>query len=151
MSYVDSEKVQAWLESSKFPIVSVNPNFEETAVNLIFAELSQRYDTTTWVDSSTTPPIVLNILAMQIAAFEYRAAVAQEDGLEHYSDKLEARINQLVSAIATGALSLPSDYPVDSTSSLGGGAEIFPTDASTALEDWEEGATPMSFTMTLEF
>lgn len=151
MSYVSTEKIQAWLEESKFPVISVNPVFEETAVNLIFAELAQRYDTTTWISTATTPPIVLNVIAMQIAAFEYRAAVSQEDGADSYADELEVRLNKVVCAIASGALPLPDSFPIDSTSSIGGGPGFFPTDASTALMEWDEGATPMRFSMTMDF
>lgn len=151
MSYVDSAKVQAWLEESKFPVTSLNVEFELSARNIIFAELSQRYDTTTWTNDTNTPPIVLNLLAMQIAAFEYRAATSQEAIVDSYADQLEERLNKVVCAIASGAYPLPDAYPVDTTSSVGGGPVFFPTDLSTELEEWEEGFTPLNFRMNMEF
>lgn len=151
MSYVSVRNIQAWLERSKFPISSVNQEFLETAKNLLFAELGQMYDTTTWLDEDTTPSIVLNCMAMQIAAFEYRAAVSQDGGEDTYANILEERLQKVICSITSGALVLPDTFPVDTTSSVGGGPAFFPTDISTELESWEEGSSPMSFTMNMEF
>lgn len=159
MSYLDAADIQPWLNKTKFTITTVDVTHEQTIVNFVFGKLSQRYDTSTWLDAASTPELIKNLLSMLVASAHLRRAVSEEDGLTKYADWLEYRATKVCDDIVAGSIDIPGVDP-DSTSSLGGSSVFFPTDTATTLweEDHEfdgsslaEGAAPMVFTMGQRF
>ena len=159
MSYLVTTDVQPWLNQTKFNVTSVDPTHEQTAVNTVFGKISQRYDTSTWIDSATTPTLILNLLSMWVASVYLRRAASEEDGLTTYADWLEMRADAICDKIVEGAIDIPG-VEEDPLTSLGGSSVFFPTDAATQI--WEdshefdgssfaEGAAPRAFTMDQRF
>ena len=137
MAYLELEAVQAWLNQSKYGI-SINdldPQLEKTAFDTVSTPLSSRYDTSTWVDGTTTPDLVLNMMAMLVASYILRKAISEDDGEHDYPDWLERRVLQMVEAIVGKQLDIPGVDP-DPNDALNLVPDFFPTDASTQF--WKD-------------
>lgn len=143
MAYVTIEKVQGWLQTTKYDVSvdHVDPTQEATAADTVIPILEQRYNTSTWADDATTPPMVIRIIAMLVASFVLRKAVSQDDGIASYCDWLESRANALVEGIVTGAIDLPGVDP-DPDSPLGGSTEFYPDQTATDLWESDTGGNP---------
>lgn len=136
MSYLAADDVNAWLQQSKFKVIAVDTELESTASLQLLAKLAQRYDTTTWVDSATTPELAVRIMAMLVASYVLRRAISEDTGESTYPDWLEGRANLLLDSIIDGTIGLPGFEP-NPNATLADGAEFFPTDAATQL--WADG------------
>lgn len=153
MSYLSKEQVQSWLNDDKYPLVTVNENYETTAVAVVLGKLSQRYDTSVWTDGVTTPKLVVSIISMLVAAYEMRQVASEEDGRTSHAEWLEKRAMELTTDIVDGCIDLPG-VDTDPGSDLGGGPLFWPTDASTALAEecsWDPLASPKVFRVGMEF
>ena len=148
MSYLVSKNVQDWLQNTKYVVTTVNTSFESQASLTVLGKLGRRYDTSTWIDASSTPALVLNVIAMLVASYELRKAASEEDGLTEYADWLEGRATQICEDILEGAIEIGVDP--DTTTAVGGSAVFFPTDASTQLatdDPCDPDGTPQMFSM----
>ncbi|MEQ1675077.1 MAG: hypothetical protein ABL876_00170 [Chitinophagaceae bacterium] len=150
MSYLKTSDVQTWLQSSKYPISSVEDGFETAAKVYTFGEIGQRYDVSSWIDSTNTPSLVLTILAMQVAAYELRRAGGEEDGRTTYADKLEQRASDMVTAIVSGTAILPGE-DIATDGALGLGPAFFPLEGSDLLDPCDPGFAPLFFKMDQRF
>lgn len=127
-------KVQQWLETTKLTLSSVDEELAESAREVAFASLVNSYDTTVWVDSTTTPKLVQSAISMLVAAWEYNRAYSEEGGLATYGNDLEEKAYALLSGIAEGQVAL-EEYPT-----VGATAEtisFFPDDSTGALEVYD--------------
>jgi hypothetical protein len=140
VSYVTLSQVQAWLQINKYDlqVSDVDAEQEQLAADVVLSALTVRYDTDTWVDSSTTPGMVLRMIAMLTASYTLRKAISEDDGIALYADWLERRVQMLIDGIVSGAIDIPGVDPdpnAPASSSIG----FFPTDAATQL--WEDDPT----------
>lgn len=153
MAYVTEESVQQWLENTKYNIPGVDDELVETAVDVSFALLARRYDTTVWTDSSTTPRLVLKLLNMLVASYTLRRSVSEDDGQANYADWLEKRALSLLEGLAGGQLEIPGVDP-DPGATATEGLEFWPTQDATDLwfeEGDVEGAAAQAFNMQQVF
>lgn len=101
MARVTGQDVQTFLDADLYPIRE-NDTFpeESTFADMVFARLGQVYNTSTWLDTSTTPTLVRRILAMLIAANRYNKKHSEDDDAgNRYANKLEARAWDLIELI----------------------------------------------------
>jgi hypothetical protein len=147
VSYLTANSVQAWLHTAKYKITAVDPELENAAKEIYFGKIGQRYDTSSWLSEDTTPPLVLTVMSMCVAALTLRRAISQDDGLASYADWLDQRADTVCMSIVNGAIELPATINPDS--SLGGGPLFYPNDLSTSLSDSESSGR--AFTMSMEF
>lgn len=128
--HVTIEDVQAWLETSKLSITSLDIELEQqiTAETLGALQAAYPSEVTSWVDANTTPVIVKKIIAMQIAGWMYLRAYSEsdEDGL--YGDKLLEKAAVLLAAIVEGI----TDIVEVPGAPIVGQPLFFPTDTSSA-------------------
>jgi hypothetical protein len=150
MSYLSTQDVQTWLQNTKYKISSVEEGFESAAVAYTFAEVAQRYDTSTWLNSASTPQLILTLLSMQVAAYELRRAAGEEDGRTTYADALDSRASAMCSAIVSGAVILPGAV-VSDTGALGLGPSFFPDFGADQRDPMDDTFAPLYFTMKHEF
>jgi hypothetical protein len=153
VTYLALSQVQAWLQSTKYPISHVDATIETVEATTVIGNLNARYDTSTWTNGTTTPPMVVSIISMKVAAAELRRVAGEEDGRYEYAKWLEDRANQLTDDIVNAVIDLPGIDP-STASVLGGGPLFWPTDLSTtmAFEDpTQPGTTPQAFGMDRVF
>jgi hypothetical protein len=149
VSYLAVKDIQSWLQQSKYAISSVDSGFETAAVAYVFGEIQQRYDTSSWVNATTTPDLVLIALAMQVASYELRRAAGEEDGRTTYADFLDQRACKLVDSIVTGAVVL--EGATVSTGSLGQGPAFFPDNGAELRDPSDPTFAPAYFSMSQIF
>jgi hypothetical protein len=102
----------------------------------VFGRLSDRFDTSLWVDPGSTPTLVRKVVGLLVAAWEYARAVAEdvvEAGALTYDVRLEARAWQIVAMILDGSLDI--GIPPDTSGQVADSLIFFPTDQSTT---WAE-------------
>ena len=154
MSYLVDDGVNAWLAHTKYTISAVEPELDAAVVSAGFARLSTRYDTAVWVDTASTPPLVLTALSMLYAAWFLQRQISDDELTEQdYPIRLENRAWGMLDAIGLTLIDLPGVDP-DPTLNESKSAVFFPTDSSTSL--WEDDPTdpegsPRAFTMAQVF
>jgi hypothetical protein len=141
-TYLTTDQVQQWLEKTRFAVTEIESARETTARDLVFGRVGSRYDTTGWVDSATTPSLVLSIMSGFYAAWLYNAIASEDMGETDYGASLIRMLNGLLDSIASSALDLDGVDP----STLGTVA-FFPTD----LQDTDEQGNEIKFTMGVTF
>jgi hypothetical protein len=132
--HVTIEEVQQWLEPTKLTVPSVDVELEATAALLVLNTLSTEYTTTTWVDDTTTPPIVRKIISMLVAAWLYNRAYSEEtpDG-NNYALWLESKAYALLQGLVSGTIDIPE---VPGEAAAIGPATYYPTDVTGAVEQY---------------
>lgn len=132
MAHVGVEDVNTWLEPSKLSVSEIEPGLDVYATGLIVGALVARFDTTTWVDETTTPSLVKQLISMLYAAAFYRREYSEDlvDGTGlNWAQWLEQSAGGYVSQIVAGVidiiglpdgtdegLALPAFYPTDESS-----------------------------------
>lgn len=89
------DHVQPWLESTKLTLEPDDILDEEPiASELVRSKLSSRLDVSTWVDVSTTPTLVKQMIGMLVAAWRYNKHYSEsdEDAGNPYANKLERMV-----------------------------------------------------------
>ncbi len=96
----------------------------------ILARLNSVYDTSTWVDSTTTPKLVRTIISKTYASFyiDRWYSEDQEEGND-YAARLMQNAEMLITGIIDGNIEIPGEGVPDTPR----GPSFFPTDASSAL------------------
>ena len=121
--------VQTWLEGTKLTLTDVDTGLEQYATDKVMGRLSQRYTITGWVDHLTTPPIVINLISMLVAAAIYRRAYSEDLTADDntWAVWLEKSALATLNDLSSGVLDIIG-VPDDS---LGvSGPVFYPTDAS---------------------
>lgn len=124
--YLDPADVNNWFEGSKLTLDQINVGIETVAATTIVGRLTNAYDTSSWVDESTTPALVIQLIAMHYAAAYYRRAYSEDlvDGVGlNWAEWLERSVEGYITMILDGAIDLegetetgyglPSFYPDD--------------------------------------
>jgi hypothetical protein len=155
VAYVNLAQVQSWLQQDKYDLLpdGIAAEQEGLAANRILATLEQRYNTSTWTDSTNTPAMVSQMIAMLVASYTLRKAVSQDDGIATYADWLEGRVDALLAGLVDGSIDLPGIEP-DPNSPGGASVGFFPTEAATHLwmeDPHAEGGAARWFTMQQVF
>jgi hypothetical protein len=95
----------------------------------VLDRLSGGFDTSTWLDSITTPPIVKSVIAMFYVSWVYDRQYSEEQQqLNDYAVLLRAQAESLMVGILDGSTAIPG-LPVPTT----GGPAFYPTDSSSSL------------------
>lgn len=147
--FLTTENVQAWLQNTKYKISSVDQEFLTLAKEYIFGEVGQRYDTAAWLDSATTPTLILHLMAMQVASYELRRAASEEDGRTTYADFLDKRVCDMCASIVSGGTIL-SGAILLSTDPVGI-PQFFPEEGSDQLYCTDDNFAPTYFSMKMQF
>lgn len=153
MAYATKEAAQQWLQRSKYQIVDLDDELDEMATNTVLPALARRYDISTWVDTSTTPSLVVNLINMLYASYWMRRNTSEDDGAATYCDWLEKRVDALLKGFVSGNLDIPG-VPVDESSADVGVPAFWPTNDATQLwfeDPLAEGAAARAFDMQKQF
>jgi len=146
MTYITVDQAQAWCEATRMTLSSVDSELADSMAIQTIARLSQAYETAGWVDESTTPKLVVKIIAMLYVAAEYDRVFSTSDAGSVYAQRLRAMAEQLIVGILAGTTDL---VDASETSAATSGPLFYPTDQSTAIaptrEDMSTG--PEAFSM----
>lgn len=148
MSNIDIQEARAWTEKTKLDLgTSLDDELEGSIASQVIGQIAQVYETSGWVDSSTTPKIVRSIIAMLYVSWYYSRTYAEDvgPGVTTYGELLRQRAQALIADIIAGNIVL-DDL---GTSEDVGSPAFYPTDTSTATDPTYEDSSlgPEKFTM----
>lgn len=149
MARIEVEDAQAWAEKTKLPMVTLEPNLVSQIEGQVLDRLSGGFDTSTWLDSTTTPPIIKSVIAMFYVSWVYDKQYSEEQQqLNDYAVLLRAQAESLMVGILDGSTAVPG-LPVPTT----GGPAFYPTDASSLTQptDLDRSLGAVKFSMNLVF
>jgi hypothetical protein len=145
--HISQQDAQAWLEKSKLTLSSLESGLEGQIATQVLGRIAQAYDTSAWVDSSTTPPMVRSIIAMYYAAWLYSKTYSEDEtGSNWYADQLRTMADALVLGIIDGTTDIGV---VPDTTLAGTGPAYYPSDLSSAQTTTADDPSlgPAAFTM----
>ena len=132
MAHITATQVQAWLESTKLTVTTIDPSLETQVSTEILGKLAQTLSAYTplWVDTSTTPEVVQQCIAMTYAGWIFDRAyseVVSQSTTASYGAQLRAWAMTLLNDIITGGVFIneiapnsaaaePAYYPNDASS-----------------------------------
>jgi hypothetical protein len=148
--HVTVDEVQAWLETTKLTLDTLQPQLEGSVSDEVLARASYAYTTTGWTDNTTTPNLIRRIIAMKYAAAAYASTYSEDSDLSDYAVWLERKADMLLEGVVSGALEL-----VDLGSGLefesAGDPAFYPNDTSSALDprdpNFDSSVGPAAFSM----
>lgn len=111
--HITGADVQVWFEETRLsPVEDADiTSFEAIATAVVFGALSRKYNTTVWVHTGSTPPLVKAIMAMLVAAYIYQRSYSDNADLSSYGTWLEGKALRLLTGLETGAVLLPGLTP----------------------------------------
>lgn len=130
MPHITVENANAWADQVKLNLGTLDSELEDSQAVQVLAGVAQAYDTSTWVDTSTTPALVKKIIAMRYVGWYFQRTYSEDDDISTYGILLINEADKLIAGIAAGTLGLP-DAPggvVNTDAPL-----FYPTDASSAM------------------
>jgi hypothetical protein len=128
MAHFTVAEAQAWAESTKLPVTSIDPDLEQAVTNLVFGQLRLLFPISTWTNESATPPLIRTILAMYYIAAVYDKHYAQEEEAASYSATLRSLANSSIVGLLAGNVTIEEYQIVPETFA----PSFFPNDASSA-------------------
>jgi hypothetical protein len=128
--HVTTEDVQAWLETTKMTVSSLDIELEQQIASETLGALQGKYPSyvSSWVDATSTPVIVKKVIAMQLAAWMYLRQYSESDDSVPYANLLLQKAGELLAGLSSGATDI-IEVPGLPTS---GQPVFFPTDVSSA-------------------
>jgi hypothetical protein len=151
MAYITIADVNAWLDSTKFPNLQLDPDFQPQIEEEVIARIRSTYDTSTWTTPDTTPRLVRTAIAKLYAAWTYNKAYSEDNNdTNNYATRLTANAERLISGIVDGTIELPLPA-VPSGATFG--VSFYPTDLSSEMESTPDDPSlgPAAFSMGLKF
>jgi len=104
---VSIDEVQSWLSEDRLQLSFDNDLGEEVNISLLVrAALHTAYDTSSWVDRTTTPSLVRKVIAARVASVLYRKVYADQADELPYADWLNGWADDTLEGIANGTLRL---------------------------------------------
>lgn len=146
--HITPADVNYWLENTKLTVADpLDAGVEAFATSKVIGRLAGAFETTTWVDPSTTPQLVKQLIAMLYAAATYRKSYSEDlegDGVGlNWAEWLEQSVEGYLNMVFTGEITL-TDPEIDITGTNVGLPSFYPTDLSSVTE-------PPKFTMGAKF
>jgi len=130
MSRITVQQAQSWAEKTKLPITVLDADLLTQVENQVLGMLAEGFDVSTWSDSSSTPPIVQQVISMLYISWFYNRQYSEDQ--EHvnvYATLLRAEAESLMTGLLNGAVIMPGQ-----TVSTSDGPTFYPNDSSSAQQ-----------------
>lgn len=137
MGLVAVSDVQAWLDEKKLAIPANDPLVEEPIVRaMVLSQISTVFDTSTWIDTASTPSLVKVIIGGLVAAKRYNKIYSEtEDAGNRYANKIENQLNVLLQQIVDGTVVLTDiETGVTPAQHSGHNPKFWPMDTTGAMQ-----------------
>lgn len=142
--YLTLAAVQAWLEPTKLTVSEVDTALEGHVVQEVLGAIGSVYDVSGWIDSATTPSLVLTIMSMKYASRFYARVYSENPGEAKYAIRLAEDANTLLAGVVDKSFQLVEITDDDTSSPL-----FYPTDVSSAQDPTADDPSlgPAAFSM----
>lgn len=145
MPHVTVEQLNAWVEQTKMSFTEVDAALESQVSSMVIAKLAPTFDTaSTWTDTTNTPQIVQDVIAMRYVGWYYHRTYSEDEDLSGYGERLLKESDNLIMGLLSGAIGI-----IEIPGSTAGQPAFYPNDASSAMEPTPEDPSlgPAKFTM----
>jgi hypothetical protein len=152
---VTVRELNAWVERTKMNFSTPLPQDQSDLLEQIEEEVLARintsaYDTTTWIDETSTPRLVRVAIAKKFVAWAYRRQYSEDlgDNDASYAAQIEANADTIINGIVDGSIEIPSEPATNAGSPV-----FYPTDESSASDPtWDDPSLgPAKFSMNQVF
>jgi hypothetical protein len=137
MAHIVLADAQAWLENTKANLTTLDLNLEAQVSSDVLARLAEVFDdptfgVPTWMDNTTTPALVKQVIAMFYAGWFYDRQFSEMVAAEgmSYGTVLRNYAETLLEGIITGSIILVEISPNEGDTGPG----FYPTDTSSSTE-----------------
>jgi hypothetical protein len=115
-AHITASQVQAWFETTKLTITSLDTNLEAEVSTEVLGYLTETYAeyVPAWIDASSTPAVVQKVIAMMYAGWAYDRAyseVISETPGTSYGLTLRTWATALLTDIIRGAVAIAEIEP----------------------------------------
>jgi len=147
MVHITVAEANAWLESTKLNLTNIDTAVEGHASENIISRLASVFDTSTWINETTTPKLVRTLISMYHVSYIYDRAYADDgENTSNYAFILRRQADLIIGGLLNGTIVLEEvpDVITDLMDPV-----FFPNDLSSANEassDFPSDGPPM-FTM----
>ena len=132
---INAQDIQTWLDGTKLTVATVEIGLEEVAKTEIFSAVALQYVTTGWIDESTTPLLIRQLIGMQVAAWLYRRAYSETElASPNYADILEQHIASIIAGIIMGTIDL---IDVPGVVGVAGGPTYWPDETTGSSQQFD--------------
>lgn len=145
MPVISVDDVQAWVESTKLSPSALDIDQLTQIESEVFARISSVYDTSVWVDRTSTPRLIQTIVAKMYTGWMYDKFYSENQSAPNqYSQLIKANAEMLIKGILSGVIEIPGVSPANTQ-----GASFYPNDASSAQSPTSEDRSlgPSKFSM----
>jgi len=114
MARIAVVQVRAWLEPTKLKHPdAMLPALLDHAETEVLARVSSVYDITTWVDATTTPPLIQTIISKMYAGWFYDIAYSEDVGANEntWAQRILQNAEMLIVGIVDGSITIPTVGP----------------------------------------
>lgn len=151
MARITSRQAQAWFDKTKLRIPDALDMDLLAEIEIeVIARLGGAFDTSTWVDETTTPKLVRTALAKMYAAWFYQRQYSEDQSdTNDYARKLEANAEMLITGMLDGTIEIVEVVDIAPS----GQAGFYPDDESSSMEATADDRSlgPEVFSMGLVF
>lgn len=129
MARISIYDVKAWVESTKLDPQALDLDHLSQIEEEILARLGTVYDTSTWVDKTTTPKLVQVIIAKTYTGWLYDKYYSENQNVpSEYAQLVKQNAETLIQGLVEQTITIPNT-PTDSDH----GAVFYPNDYSSSI------------------
>jgi hypothetical protein len=156
--------MQAWAEDSKLANVTgyntIDSDLEQIVTIEVFAQIQTMFDTSTWLDETTTPALVQTILSMMYVSTLLQRVYVTDEEVVSYATRLNKWATNTITSLLQGDTLLVDQGTTGQTISDTQSAPVFfptdlssstPTDNCNDLDVTAESDGDVAFTMGAVF
>ena len=105
--YLTTQMVQAWVNTGKVTwATTVDAEFANQIASQVLAKAARSFDTSTWHDDSTTPSLILSIIAMIYVGRKFQEVYGDDSLNSDYGTALITDANNMLENLVSGDLIL---------------------------------------------
>ena len=122
MTYLNTALVDAWTNTEKVTWAAVvDESLDSQVASQVLARVSKAFDTSTWIDTDTTPRLILSIIAMNYVGRKFQEMYGDDSLNSDYGTAIITDANNLLINLLAGDLILTDEdgLPIDPTYSVG--------------------------------
>jgi hypothetical protein len=154
VAHTTVELAQAWAEQTKLTLSQLDADLELQEADYVIGRLAATFDVSTWLDATSTPRQVKQIIAMlYVSSHLNRTYGVDADANDPYAALLRNRANSMIDGLLTGGLTLLDDPNPNADNP--GEPVFYPNDNSSVLDprDFPDDTSvgPAKFSMGMIF
>jgi hypothetical protein len=130
MSRITVQNARGWVRTSKFGVDELDVDLCDQIETEVLSRIRSAYDTSTWINETTTPSLVRTAIAKMYVSWLYAKTYSEdEEQVPEYARALQRNAEMLITGIIDGTIELSDATPADSGS---GRPSFYPDDTSSA-------------------